>query len=156
MADPPGPENPYGGAFRARSTLLGRESEAQRIIDPLAGRFWKIVNPSVKNRLGEPVGYKLMPGENVLPFAAPEPRSPTGFMTKHLWVTRYDPREQYATGDYRTSIRAGPGSRATCRTTRRSRMPTWWCTRSARTTSCAELAGHAVASIGFMLKPSAS
>jgi primary-amine oxidase len=111
VADPPGPQNPYGAAFRARSTLLGRESEAQRIIDPLAGRFWKIVNPSVKNRLGEPVGYKLMPGENVLPFAAPEAQvtKRAGFMTKHLWVTRYDPREQYATGDYPNQHPGGAG-----------------------------------------------
>ena len=43
-----------------------------------------------------------MPGENVLPFAAPRPRSRkrAAFMTKHLWVTRYDPRERYAAGEY--------------------------------------------------------
>ena len=43
-----------------------------------------------RNRLGEPVAYKLMPGENVLPFAAPGRRaspSAPAFMTKHLWVT---------------------------------------------------------------------
>ena len=55
-----------------RPPCSARESEAQRLIDPLAGRFWKIVNPAVRNRLGTPVGYKLVPGENVLPFAAPE------------------------------------------------------------------------------------
>jgi primary-amine oxidase len=111
VADPPGPQNPHGGAFRARLALLARESEAQRIVDPLVGRFWKIVNPSVRNRLGEPVGYKLVPGENVLPFAAPgsQVMRRAGFMAKHLWVTRYDPGERYATGDYPNQHPGGAG-----------------------------------------------
>lgn len=37
-AEPVGPDNPYGNAFFAKSTLLATESEAQRIIDPLSGR----------------------------------------------------------------------------------------------------------------------
>src|SRR5262249_47362231 len=111
VADAPGPQNPYLGAFRTRTTLLARESEAQRIIDPLAGRFWAIVNPSVRNRLGEPVGYKLMPGENILPFAAREAQVTrrAGFITKHLWVTRYDPCEKYAAGDYPNQHPGGAG-----------------------------------------------
>src|SRR5437588_5775497 len=56
-AEPPGPENPYGNAFFARSTLLGTESEAQQVIDPLAARVWKVINPSMHNSLGEPVAY---------------------------------------------------------------------------------------------------
>ena len=71
VADPPGPENPHDNAFRAEASLLSSEAVAQRLVDPLRGRFWKIVNPSVRNRLGQPVGYKLVPGENVLPFAGP-------------------------------------------------------------------------------------
>ena len=48
------------------------------------------------------MGYKLCPGDNVLPLAQPD--SPAlrraGFATRHLWVTRYDPAERYAAGDY--------------------------------------------------------
>jgi primary-amine oxidase len=111
VADPPGPENPHANAFRAEATLLRSESQAQRLVDPLAGRFWKIVNPSVRNRLGTPVGYKLVPGENVRPFAGPEASVTrrAGFMTRHLWVTRYDPRERYAGGDYPNQHRGGAG-----------------------------------------------
>ena len=73
VADPPGPGEPAPQRVSHRGDAARHpEAQAQRIIDPLAGRFWKIVNPSVRNRLGEPVAYKLMPGENVLPFAAPE------------------------------------------------------------------------------------
>ena len=111
VADPPGPENPHTNAFRAQATLLRSESEAQRMIDPLAGRFWKIANPSVKNRHGEPVASKLMPGENVRPFAAANASvmKRAGFMGKHLWVTRYDPRERYAAGDYPNQHAGGAG-----------------------------------------------
>ena len=111
MADPPGPENPHHNAFRTEASLLRSEAVAQRTVDPLRGRFWKIVNPSVRNRLGQPVGYKLVPGENVLPFAAPEAQVSrrAGFMTKHLWVTRYDPRERYAAGDYPNQHPGGAG-----------------------------------------------
>jgi primary-amine oxidase len=111
VADPPGPENPHDNAFHTEATLLRSESHAQRMIDPLAGRFWKIANPSVKNRLGEPVAYKLMPGENVRPFAAANASvtKRAAFMTKHLWVTRYDPRERYAAGDYPNQHPGGAG-----------------------------------------------
>jgi primary-amine oxidase len=111
VADAPGPENPYHNAFHAEATLLASEARAQRILDPLAGRFWKVVNPSVRNRLGEPVAYKLMPGENVLPFAGPAASvtKRAGFMTRHLWVTRHDPRERYAAGDYPNQHAGGAG-----------------------------------------------
>ncbi len=111
MADPPGPDNPHANAFHAESALLRSEGQAQRIIDPLAGRFWKIVNPQTRNRLGEPVAYKLMPGENVLPFAGPDASVTrrAGFMTRHLWVTRHDPRERYAAGEYPNQHAGGAG-----------------------------------------------
>ena len=101
-AEPLGSDNPYGNAFFAKSTLLATESEAQRIINPLSGRYWKIVNPSSLNSLGQPVAYKLAPGENILPFAHPDSSliKRAGFMTKHLWVTPYQPDEQFGTGNY--------------------------------------------------------
>jgi primary-amine oxidase len=110
-AEPPGPANPYGNAYFARATLLPRESEAQRVIDPLAGRYWKVVNPSVLNGVGEPVAYKLMPGENVLPFAHPESSvyKRATFATRHLWVTPYAPEERYPAGDYPNQHPGGAG-----------------------------------------------
>jgi len=102
VADPSGPENPHNNAFHIEATAFESESEAQRIVNPLSARYWTIVNPSVRNRLGQPVGYKLLPGENVLPFAreGASVLRRAGFTTKHLWVTPYDPRERCAAGDY--------------------------------------------------------
>jgi primary-amine oxidase len=111
FAEPMGPDNPYGNAFYAESTLLPTEQAAQRIIDPLAGRYWKVVNPSVTNRLGQPVGFKLIPGENVLPFAHPEAPilKRAGFLTRHLWVTPYDAAEKYPAGNYPNQHPGGEG-----------------------------------------------
>ncbi|MBF6330372.1 primary-amine oxidase [Nocardia transvalensis] len=101
-AVPTGEDNPYGNAWVARRTLLRRESRAQRVIEPLTGRHWLISNPNVRNGLGEPVAYKLMPGANVLPLQQPSSQAGrrAGFAFKHFWVTAYDPAELYAAGDY--------------------------------------------------------
>ncbi len=110
-AVPMGPENPHGNAFRAIATLLTTESEAQRIINPLSARYWKVVNPAVKNHVGEPVAYKLMPGENVLPFAHPESSvmKRATFTTRHLWVTPYSREENYPAGTYPNQHPGGAG-----------------------------------------------
>jgi len=99
---PMGPENPYGNAFRPVRTLLENEADSPDLIDPLHGRYWLVVNRERLNGLREPVGFKLMPGDNVAALCHPD--SPfarrAGFTYNHFWATRYDPRERYAAGDY--------------------------------------------------------
>ena len=111
VAEAPGPDNPLQNGFYEQATLLERESEAQREISPLTGRSWKIVNRDARNGLGQIPGYRLMPGDNVLPFAAPGASisKRAAFMTKHLWVTKYDPSERFATGDYPNQHPGGAG-----------------------------------------------
>ncbi|MDQ3455866.1 MAG: primary-amine oxidase [Actinomycetota bacterium] len=108
---PDGPDNPYHNAWIAKQTLLARESEAQRLIDPFVGRTWSIVNPSSVNELGEPVGYKLMPGDTVLPLQGKGSQAwdRGQFAYKHLWVTPYEPGEMYAAGDYPNQNGRGGG-----------------------------------------------
>jgi primary-amine oxidase len=101
--------NPYGNAFRRRSIPLTRESEAQRVTDATAGRVWHVVNPSKRNRLGQPVGYALHPLNAPLLLADEESsiRQRATFSTKSLWVTEYDPAERYPAGDF---VNQHPGS----------------------------------------------
>jgi primary-amine oxidase len=108
---PDGPDNPHGNAWIVKETPFKRESEAQSIINPLAARYWKIVNPNQRNGVGEPTAYKLMPGENVLPFyqQGRHPIERAQFTTKHMWVTKYDPVEMYAAGDYPNQHSGGAG-----------------------------------------------
>ena len=110
-ADPAGPENPVGNAWRAREVLIADETMARREADPLAGRYWKVVNDDVKNELGQPVAYKLLPNHVIRPFAHPgsavAKRAP--FMFSPLWVTAYDRDELFATGDYPNQAAGGAG-----------------------------------------------
>jgi primary-amine oxidase len=111
VSDPSGPDNPHHNAFHTEATLLETEKQAQRVINPLSGRFWTIANPSSINRLGKPVSYKLLPGENILPFATEGASvlKRAAFTTRHLWVTPYEPRERYAAGDYPNQHPGGAG-----------------------------------------------
>jgi primary-amine oxidase len=110
-AVPVGPENPDGNAYFAKATLLAREAEAQQTIDPFSSRYWKVVNPESLNALGEPVAYKIMPGDNALPYAHPESSvmKRATFATKNLWVTPYAPEERYPAGDYPNQHAGGAG-----------------------------------------------
>jgi primary-amine oxidase len=108
---PVGQGNPHGNAIRIKETPLAREEAAQRTIDLASARFWRVTNSSSRNALGEPVGYRLVPGVNALPFLDPD--SPVGrragFMFKHVWATRYHPEERYPAGQYPNQHRGGDG-----------------------------------------------
>jgi primary-amine oxidase len=103
VADPPGPANPLNGAYRARNTLISNQSEGARDADPAISRTWLIVNPSRRNAVGQPPGYKLMPGADVVRPFAQEGASilrRAGFIKHNLWLTAYNPAHRYASGDY--------------------------------------------------------
>ena len=99
---PTGPGNEHGNAIVARKTTIANEREARRACDPATARTWKVVNPGVTNRFGEPVGYKLVPFVGPTLLAAPDSdlARRAEFARHHLWVTRYHPREMHAAGDY--------------------------------------------------------
>ena len=157
-AVPLGPANPHGNAWVARRTLLGRESEAQRLIEPLAGRYWIVTNPAVTNSLGQAVGYKLVPGENVGALAHPDSSIArrAGFITRHLWVTRYDPAELFAAGDYPNQHPGGAGLPAYVKADRgleRTDVVLWYSVGSHHIPRSEEWPVMPVGYAGFQLKP---
>jgi len=104
------------------------------------------------------VSYRLVPGENAVPFASPDAAVShrAGFITRHLWVTPYERAERFAAGDYPNQHPGGAG------------LPEW--TRADRDIDGRDIVvwytfGHhhvprpedwpvmPVATIGFMLKP---
>ncbi|MCU0534877.1 MAG: primary-amine oxidase [Hydrococcus sp. Prado102] len=157
-AEPMGENNPYDNAFFATSTLLATESEAQRIIDPMKGRYWKIVNPSIFNEMGYPVAYKLMPGENILPFAHPEASviKRATYMTKHLWVTPYNPEERYPAGNYPNQHPGGDGLPAWTKANRaveNTDLVVWYTIGHNHVPRAEDWPVMPVGYIGFHLKP---
>ena len=107
----PGPANPHGNAFFAEATPLTREKQARGNLSVETARTWRVVNPNVLNRMGEPVGYKFFPMDNAVPFASPDSwwRKRAGFVNHHIWVTPFDEAENYAAGDYPNQSRGGDG-----------------------------------------------
>src|SRR5262249_27430535 len=101
----------HGNAFREYRTRLRTAGEWREMIGPLRGRSWLGVNDGSKNALGEPVGYRLVPGENVVPFAAADSALArrAGFVYRHVWVTPYSPDERYAAGEYPNQSAGGDG-----------------------------------------------
>jgi primary-amine oxidase len=107
----PGPENPRGNAFVVSETLLQTERDAARDVSPADDRHWRIVNPAVRNGLGHFSGYELVPAGNGVVYAAADSQflHDAGFVKHHFWVTRYDPAELHAAGDYPNQTRGGEG-----------------------------------------------
>jgi primary-amine oxidase len=106
-----GRDNPRGNAFTTSRRTLATESGAQRCADQSVNRVWHILNPERHNALGRPVAYALVP--EGLPTLLADPESSiarrAGFATRHLWVTRYDPRERYSAGDFVNQHPGGAG-----------------------------------------------
>ncbi|KRD13019.1 tyramine oxidase [Mycobacterium sp. Root265] len=99
----PDPElNPHHNAWITRDTLVASESDGARDWNWSTGRYWKVTNPSKKNELGIPVAYKLVP-KDVVPVMVQEGSyiyDRARFLQHNLWVTKYDPAEKFAAGDY--------------------------------------------------------
>jgi primary-amine oxidase len=106
-----GEGNERGNAFSRTRTVLARESDAAREADARSGRTWIISNPESRNRLGEPVGYKLHAQGQPTLLADPESSIArrAAFATKDLWVTRFAEDERYPTGDFVNQHSGGAG-----------------------------------------------
>jgi len=106
-----GPDNRWSNAFESIATLLETEQQARRDVDPARSRTWKIVNRDARNRLGLPTAYALLPGYT--PTLLADPQSSVGkraaFATHNLWVTRYEPEERRAAGDFPNQHSGGAG-----------------------------------------------
>ncbi len=103
--------SPWGNTFAPTATLLEREQQAQRVVDPATSRYWKVANRTATNGLGQPTAYKLVPGST--PTLLADPESSVGrrarFATRNLWVTRFAPGELRAAGDHPNQHVGGDG-----------------------------------------------
>jgi primary-amine oxidase len=111
ISDPWGPANPDGAAFRNRRTTYERESQAKAHVSAESARRFRVENTGRLNRIGDPVSYELIPGENVLPMAQPDSgiRKRARVLDHHVWVTPYRREERYPAGEYPNQSAPGQG-----------------------------------------------
>lgn len=111
VADPMGPTNPLGNAFRIEHRTLRSEKEARRRIRNETARSWLIESSDTRNRLGNRPAYKIVAGENCVPYMDPE--SPVarraGYLQHHLWVTPYHVDERFPAGEFPNQHPGGEG-----------------------------------------------
>ncbi|MEO1063804.1 MAG: primary-amine oxidase [Actinomycetota bacterium] len=154
----PSDENPWGNAFHGVQTVLETEQAAQRLVDPLVARYWKVISTERTNKMGTPTGYKLMAGENCLPLATDESsiKQRAGYMWKHLWVTPYAPDERWPAGAYPNQHAGGdglPAYTAGDRDVADTDVVVWYVMGHNHLPSLEDWPVMPVASIGFTLKP---
>lgn len=108
---PLGADNPDGNVFKAVNRLIASEADAVGQMDMALQRKWKVSSHEIKNGLGHPTGYKIMPGVNSRPYLHESSpiRQRGGFINRHMWFTRYHDEEQSAAGDYPNQGPAGAG-----------------------------------------------
>ncbi|HXD67783.1 MAG TPA: primary-amine oxidase [Solirubrobacteraceae bacterium] len=108
---PVGPENPHGIALVQRERALRTESEGMQDYDWSVQRSWKVINPEVRNRLGGPVGYKLVPGDCFPAMLAED--SPVlrraQVLAHTLWVTPFVEEERWPCGEFVVQSREDRG-----------------------------------------------
>ena len=97
-----GGDDPYGLGLAVTSTPLRTESQGKQDYDWSTQRGWKIVNDNIRNGLGTPVGYKLVPAGMFPPLIDPSsPAFRRAQVIGHtLWVTPYHPDERWPCGDF--------------------------------------------------------
>jgi primary-amine oxidase len=99
---PMGPDNPHGLALAQRRTPLLTERDGQQDFCWETQRGWTVVNPNRSNKLGTPVGYKLVPGAAFPPMldhASPVFRR-AQVLGHTLWVTPYAADERWPCGEF--------------------------------------------------------
>ncbi len=97
-----GEDDPYGLGLVLRETPLRTEAEGIQDYDWNVQRTWKVVNPSVRNGLGTPVAYKLVPGGAFPPLIdRASPAFQRAEVIGHtLWVTPQRDDERWPCGDF--------------------------------------------------------
>ncbi len=103
--------NPAGNAFTKQVTPITSELVSGRVADGARNRVWQIASTEQTTSLGQPTSYVLFPTETPVLLADDDSSiaSRAAFATKNLFVTKYDPDERYAAGDFVNQHPGGAG-----------------------------------------------
>ncbi|KAL3647276.1 hypothetical protein CASFOL_008244 [Castilleja foliolosa] len=93
-------ESPRMSYLKAVRNVAKTEKDAQiqlKLYDPSE---FHVINPTKKTRVGNPVGYKVVPGPTAANLLDPNdpPQKRGAFTNNQIWVTPYNETEQWAGG----------------------------------------------------------
>lgn len=93
-------ESPRISYLKATRNVAKTEKDAQiklKLYDPAE---FHVINPTKKTRVGNPVGYKIVPGGTAASLLDPEdpPQKRGAFTNNQIWVTPYNRGEEWAGG----------------------------------------------------------
>ncbi|CAJ1958897.1 unnamed protein product [Sphenostylis stenocarpa] len=93
-------ESPRKSYLKAVKKVAKTEKDAQIRLQLYDPSEFHVVNPLKKTRVGNPVGYKLVPGATAASLLDPEdpPQKRAAFTNNQIWVTPYNKTEQWAGG----------------------------------------------------------
>eukprot|EP01097_Dermamoeba_algensis_P005538 TRINITY_DN3520_c0_g1_i1.p1 TRINITY_DN3520_c0_g1~~TRINITY_DN3520_c0_g1_i1.p1 ORF type:complete len:239 (+),score=60.59 TRINITY_DN3520_c0_g1_i1:53-718(+) len=105
------PINKQQNSFYAVSTLIEKENQAVSNVSQATGRYWRVVNQESTNWLGQPVAYRIIPGENTSPFAGPNSSigKRAAFLMNQFYTTPYHPEQRFPAGNYPNQHIGGDG-----------------------------------------------
>ncbi|GAA1465270.1 primary-amine oxidase [Microbacterium thalassium] len=103
--------NPAGNAFSKKVTPITSEKESGRVANGALNRVWQVASTEKTTSMGQPTSYVLFPTETPVLLADDDSviASRAAFATKNLFVTKYDPAERYAAGDFVNQHPGGAG-----------------------------------------------
>lgn len=103
--------NPAGNAFTKKVTPIASENVSGRVADGAVNRVWQIASTEKTTERGQATSYVLFPTETPVLLAddASSIAARAAFATKNLFVTKYDPAERYAAGDFVNQHPGGAG-----------------------------------------------
>lgn len=103
-------DNPRRSVWTAETMEARTEREGMRMSTMVAPERWRIVNPAVKGPYSGFVGYQI-DSHSASPLLAADDYmlQRAGFTEHMLWITPYDRKQLYASGDYPTVHPAGEG-----------------------------------------------
>lgn len=103
-------DNPRRSLWTVQSELARTERDGMRMSTMAAPELWRFVNPAIKGPYTGNVGYQIESHSAMSLMSPDDYMQQRGAFTEHmLWVTPYNGRELYASGDYPTASVAPDG-----------------------------------------------
>lgn len=98
----PEEDSPRRSYLKAVRSVAKTEREAEirlKLYDPSE---FHVINPNKKTKVGNPVGYKVVPGGTAASLLDVEdpPQKRAAFTNNQIWVTPYNESEQWAGGQF--------------------------------------------------------